>query len=79
MLVASLLLDRFGLIGFARKQIPWQKVLGALLMMAGVLLMTVYTGADLDAGAGRPTPPPEAQVAVLSGSDAAKLAGAAGA
>ena len=80
MLVTALLLDYFGLVGFARKQIPWQKVLGALLMVAGVLLMTMYTGTDLDAaGAGRPAPPPEAEVAVRNNAAVGKLARAAGA
>jgi hypothetical protein len=79
MLLTAMLLDYFGLVGFARKQIPWQKVLGALLMAAGVLLMTMYTGADLGDAAGPPAPPPEVEVVVLNSGDGGKLAGPAGA
>jgi transporter family-2 protein len=58
MLSTALLLDHFGLAGFARKQIPWQKVVGALLMMAGAVLMSAYSGADLGSGPASPAAAP---------------------
>ena len=36
---ASLILDHFGLVGYAQKSITWQRILGALLVGGGVFLI----------------------------------------
>ncbi len=65
MLIVALLLDYFGLVGFARKQIPWQKVVGALLMIAGVILMTMFTGAEVGSSSSSSAPPPGVELPVI--------------
>jgi transporter family-2 protein len=40
-MVASLCLDHFGLLGFARRAVGWQGVAGALLVVAGVVLFSL--------------------------------------
>jgi transporter family-2 protein len=65
MLVAAMLLDYFGLVGFARKQIPWQKIVGVLLMIAGVMLMTVYTGAEVGPSSSSDAPPAAVDLPVI--------------
>ncbi|MDK2957922.1 MAG: bacterial/archaeal transporter family-2 protein [Desulfovibrionales bacterium] len=41
-LISSLLLDQFGMVGFAARGISIQRVLGALLLLAGALLIEKY-------------------------------------
>ena len=38
----SLVLDHFGLIGYARKRLSWRRASGALCLAAGVLLIQVF-------------------------------------
>lgn len=40
--VASLLLDHYGVIGYAVREISWPRILGAILLMAGAILMEKF-------------------------------------
>lgn len=41
-LLASLLIDHYGWVGFASQAITWQRLLGAVLLIAGVILIKRY-------------------------------------
>lgn len=40
-MAASLLLDHYGLVGFAKREIGWEGIVGALLVICGVALMSL--------------------------------------
>ncbi len=40
--VASLLLDHYGMIGYAVREISWPRILGAVLLMVGAILMEKF-------------------------------------
>lgn len=41
-MIISLILDHFGLLGFSIKEINWQRVLGVVFLVLGVLLIRKY-------------------------------------
>lgn len=48
-LIASIVLDLTGLVGFQRREFSWQRWVGAALMIAGVVLVTQFPGAPVAA------------------------------
>lgn len=61
-MVCSLTLDHFALAGFSERSLSWPRLLGALLMIAGLLLL--QTSPDRAAGAADTTPVPMAPTSV---------------
>jgi drug/metabolite transporter (DMT)-like permease len=43
-LAGAMVLDATGWIGFTKRSVQWQRVLGLLLMVVGVVLVSVYRG-----------------------------------
>ena len=43
-LITAVFLDAFGIVGFVRRQILWPRVVGAVMMIVGVVLVSVYRG-----------------------------------
>ncbi|WKK81260.2 DMT family transporter [Marivirga arenosa] len=41
-MIISLILDHFGLLGFSIKEINWQRILGVIFLVLGVLLIRKY-------------------------------------
>lgn len=41
-MIISLILDHFGLLGFSIKEISWQRILGVVFLVLGVLLIRKY-------------------------------------
>eukprot|EP00878_Enallax_costatus_P013178 GHUV01013775.1.p1 GENE.GHUV01013775.1~~GHUV01013775.1.p1 ORF type:complete len:232 (+),score=45.94 GHUV01013775.1:613-1308(+) len=48
-LIASIVLDLTGLVGFQRRAFSWQRWVGAALMVAGVVLVTHFSGTPVAA------------------------------
>ncbi|KAL3153400.1 hypothetical protein ABBQ38_011738 [Trebouxia sp. C0009 RCD-2024] len=46
-LITAVVLDAFGIVGFVRRQIVWPRVVGAVLMLIGVVLVSVFRGEPL--------------------------------
>lgn len=44
-LVTAILLDGFGWVGFAKRQVLWPRIVGGVLMVIGVVLVSVFHGA----------------------------------
>lgn len=56
-LITAVFLDAFGIVGFVRRQILWPRVVGAVMMIVGVVLVSVYRGdpvVQVPASAGTP-------------------------
>lgn len=47
-LITAVCLDAFGIIGFVKRQVLWPRVVGAILMIAGVVLVSVFRGDPID-------------------------------
>ena len=43
-LITAVILDALGIVGFVRRQILWPRVVGAVLMIVGVVLVSVFRG-----------------------------------
>ena len=43
-LITAICLDSFGIVGFVRRQVLWPRIAGAVLMIVGVALVSVYRG-----------------------------------
>lgn len=43
-LVAGVLLDAFGIVGYARKTMEWPRLVGVVMVIAGLVLITVFKG-----------------------------------
>ncbi len=46
-LASALLLDATGLVGYRRRTVEWQRILGLALMVVGVVLVSVYRGTEV--------------------------------
>jgi uncharacterized membrane protein YdcZ (DUF606 family) len=62
-LASALLLDATGLAGYRKRTVDWQCILGLLLMVAGVVLVSVYRGTEVG-GVEAVQPPPAVDVLV---------------
>ena len=43
-LLTAVILDSFGWVGFIKREVPWPRILGAVLMVIGVVLVSVFHG-----------------------------------
>lgn len=43
-LITAVVLDAFGIVGFVRRQVLWPRIVGAVLMIVGVVLVSLFRG-----------------------------------
>jgi hypothetical protein len=46
-LASAVLLDATGLVGYKKRTVEWQSILGLLLMVIGAILVSVYRGTEV--------------------------------
>jgi uncharacterized membrane protein YdcZ (DUF606 family) len=67
-LVTSILLDCYGIVGFEKRKLRWERILGACFLIVGVLLISLYRGdVQKPAPTGLPTSINEQQSQVTNG------------
>lgn len=68
--VSALVLDATGWIGYTKRSVQWQRLLGLMLMVVGVVLISVYRGDEVDVDEVQPQLPsgPSVDLVVQSGS-----------
>lgn len=43
-LITSILLDYYGIVGFEKRKLRWERILGACFLVVGVLLISLFRG-----------------------------------